>query len=36
MHDAKVHFKNAGADLIVLPTGEDYVKALQQFFIRRA
>ncbi len=36
MEDAKVHFKNAGADLIVLPTGEDYVKALQQFFIKRA
>ena len=34
--DAKTTFRNAGADLIQLATGEDYVKVLQQFFIRRA
>ena len=34
--DAKITFRNAGADLLQLATGEDYVKALQQFFIRRA
>ena len=36
MDDAKTTFRNAGADLLQLPTGEDYVKSLQQFFIRRA
>lgn len=36
MDDAKITFRNAGADLLQLPTGEDYVKSLQQFFIRRA
>lgn len=34
--DARQTFRNAGADLMQLATGEDYVKALQQFFIRRA
>ena len=34
--DAKNTFKNAGADLLQLATGQDYVKALQEFFIRRA
>jgi uncharacterized protein (DUF58 family) len=34
--DAKFTFRNAGADLMQLATGEDYVKALQEFFIRRA
>lgn len=36
LDDAKQSFKNAGADLMQLATGEDYVKALQQFFIKRA
>ncbi len=36
MEDAKQTFRDAGADLVQLATGEDYVKALQQFFIRRA
>jgi uncharacterized protein (DUF58 family) len=36
MEDAATTFKNAGADLLQLATGEDYVKALQQFFIKRA
>jgi uncharacterized protein (DUF58 family) len=34
--DAYDTFKKAGADLIQIATGDDYVKALQQFFIRRA
>ena len=34
--DAKVNFRKAGADLMQVATGEDYVKLLQQFFIRRA
>jgi hypothetical protein len=34
--DAKLTFRNAGADLLQIATGEDYVKVLQQFFIRRA
>ncbi len=34
--DAKAAFRSAGADLLQLATGEDYVKVLQQFFIRRA
>ncbi len=36
LYDAKQTFRNAGADLMQLATGQDYVKALQQFFIRRA
>ena len=36
MDDAKQTFRNAGADLLQLATGQDYVKALQEFFIRRA
>lgn len=36
MTDAKDSFRNAGADLMQLATGDDYVKALQQFFIKRA
>jgi uncharacterized protein (DUF58 family) len=36
MDDAKNTFRNAGADLMQLATGGDYVKALQEFFIRRA
>lgn len=36
MADAKETFKNAGADLMQLATGEDYVKALKAFFIKRA
>ncbi|WP_153799367.1 DUF58 domain-containing protein [Foetidibacter luteolus] len=36
LEDAKQTFRSAGADLIQLPTGEDYVKALKDFFIRRA
>ncbi|HVX49819.1 MAG TPA: DUF58 domain-containing protein [Chitinophagaceae bacterium] len=36
MDDARNTFKNAGADLIQLATGGDYVKALQEFFIKRA
>lgn len=34
--DAKNAFRKAGADLLQISTGEDYVKLLQQFFIRRA
>jgi uncharacterized protein (DUF58 family) len=34
--DAKTAFRQAGADLIQVSTGDDYVKLLQQFFIRRA
>jgi hypothetical protein len=36
LEDAKQSFKKAGADLIQVSTGQDYVKVLQQFFIRRA
>lgn len=36
LDDAKVSFRRAGADLMQVATGEDYVKLLQQFFIRRA
>jgi uncharacterized protein (DUF58 family) len=36
LDDAKQHFRKAGADLMQVSTGEDYVKLLQQFFIRRA
>lgn len=34
--DAKQNFKLAGTDLIQLATGDDYVKALQEFFMKRA
>ncbi len=34
--DAKLTFRKAGADLLQISTGEDFVKILQQFFIRRA
>jgi len=36
MEDARFTFRNAGADLMQVATGEDYVKKLQEFFIRRA
>ena len=36
MEDARQNFRDAGADLMQLATGEDYVKAMQQFFIKRA
>ncbi len=36
IEDAKQNFRAAGADLMQLATGQDYVRALQQFFIRRA
>lgn len=36
IEDARQNFRAAGADLMQLATGQDYVKALQQFFIRRA
>jgi len=36
LDDAKTSFRKAGADLLQVATGEDYVKLLQQFFIRRA
>ena len=35
-NDAKNVFRTAGADLLQIATGEDYVKTLQQFFIKRA
>lgn len=34
--DARRNFRLAGADLIQLATGDDYVKALQEFFMKRA
>jgi uncharacterized protein (DUF58 family) len=34
--DAASVFRKAGADLIQIETGQDYVKALQHFFIKRA
>jgi uncharacterized protein (DUF58 family) len=34
--DAQLNFRIAGADLIQLATGDDYVKALQEFFMKRA
>ena len=34
--DATQNFRMAGADLIQLATGDDYVKALQEFFTKRA
>jgi uncharacterized protein (DUF58 family) len=36
LDDAKNAFRKAGADLLQVSTGQDYVKLLQQFFIRRA
>lgn len=36
MDDTKTAFTKAGADLLQIATGQDYVKVLQQFFIRRA
>src|SRR4051812_78714 len=36
LEDAKNAFRKAGADLLQVTTGQDYVKLLQQFFIRRA
>jgi uncharacterized protein (DUF58 family) len=36
LDDAKVSFRKSGADLMQVSTGQDYVKLLQQFFIRRA
>ena len=33
--DAKQNFRMAGADLVQLATGDDYVKALQEFFMKR-
>jgi uncharacterized protein (DUF58 family) len=36
MDDAKLTFRNAGADLMQVETGGDYVKALKDFFLRRA
>jgi uncharacterized protein (DUF58 family) len=36
MEDAKFTFRNAGADLMQVATGEDYVKKLQEFFKKRA
>ncbi len=35
MEDTKLNFKKAGADLLQIATGDDYVKTLQQFFIKR-
>ena len=34
--DARQNFRLAGADLVQLATGDDYVKALQEFFMKRA
>lgn len=36
MDDAKAVFRTGGADLMQIATGEDFVKKLQEFFIRRA
>ncbi|RFM26578.1 DUF58 domain-containing protein [Deminuibacter soli] len=36
LEDAKQSFRNAGADLLQLATGQDFVKALQEFFMKRA
>ncbi len=36
MDDAATIFRKAGADLIQIETGQDYVKALQYFFKKRA
>jgi len=36
MDDAKLTFRNAGADLMQVETGGDYVKAMKDFFLRRA
>lgn len=32
---AKEHFKKVGADLLQIETGQDFVKILQQFFVKR-
>ena len=32
---AVTHFKKAGADLLHIRTGDDYVKVLQRFFLSR-
>jgi hypothetical protein len=32
----KNYFRKAGADLLHIRTDEDYVKILQQFFIKRS
>jgi uncharacterized protein (DUF58 family) len=34
--DARQNFRLAGADLIQVATGDDYIKALQEFFMKRA
>lgn len=36
LEEAVSEFRNAGADFIQVATGEDYVKKLQEFFMRRA
>lgn len=36
MDDAKLFFRSAGADLLQIATGDDYVKVLQQFLIKRS
>jgi uncharacterized protein (DUF58 family) len=36
LEDARVAFRKAGADLLQISTGQDYVKTLQQFFKGRA
>ena len=36
LEDATTIFRKASADLIQIETGEDYVKALQHFFMKRA
>ena len=36
LEEAKTSFRKAGADLLQVSTGQDYVQLLQQFFIRRA
>lgn len=36
LEDAKIDFRTGGADLIQIANGEDYVKKLREFFIRRA
>ena len=35
IEDTKLNFSKAGADLLQIATDDDYVKALQQFFIKR-
>ena len=36
LEEAKTSFRKAGADLLQVSTGQDYVQLLQQFFIRRS